>query len=113
MNDAAFNRLLGQAYWGATSEVLAAVDVDGELATRTGRGGETLLHHASMGRHAALVQGLLRRGADVWKTNDKGQGALHFAQGDAAITILLAEQQQQQQQQEQHEHVSGISSFTP
>ena len=90
MDESSFNRLLGQAYWGAAGEVLGAVDADRGLAARAGRGGETLLHHAAMGRHAELVRGLLQRGADPKTKNDHGHDALKFAQGDATVTGLLS-----------------------
>ena len=91
MDDAAFNSLLGKAYWGQTVEVLAAVDQDVALAKRSGRGCETLLHHACMGRRLELVKGLLVRGADMFARNDKGSDALMFAVGDAELVTLVGE----------------------
>ena len=91
MDDAAFNSLLGKAYWGQTVEVLVAVDKDVALVMRSGRGGETLLHHACMGRRLELVKGLLARSADKFARNDKGSDALKFAEGDAELVSLLSE----------------------
>jgi ankyrin repeat protein len=93
MDDASFNALLGKAYWGKTEEVMSLVDKDPALALRTGRGGETLLHHACMGRHIELAKKLLARGADKLARNDKEMGALQFAEGDAGLTSLLNEKE--------------------
>ena len=88
LDEAAFNRLLGLSYWGQISEVLAAVDLDSTLATRAGRGGETLLHHACMGQHLELVSALLERGADATTLNDNGKNARSFVTSQLLLTRL-------------------------
>ena len=89
LDDAAFNRLLGLCYWGKIDEVLAAVDIDSSLATRAGRGGETLLHHACMGQHLELVSALLERGSDAKMLNENGKSARSFATNNQHILALL------------------------
>lgn len=89
LGDAAFfNRLLGLCYWGKIEEVLAAVDLDSSLATRAGRGGETLLHHACMGQHLELVSALLERGSDAKMLNENGKSARSFATNQLILNLL-------------------------
>ena len=65
MNEQQFKTLLGRASGGRTAEVLAAVDAEPGLVHRANDAGYRLLHWASMGGHADLIQGLLERKADI------------------------------------------------
>eukprot|EP01043_Picozoa_sp_COSAG02_P021662 COSAG02_NODE_1106_length_14542_cov_4.759468_5_plen_1383_part_00 len=51
--------------------------------------GFTLLHWASSNGSADVVELLIGRGADVNKTNNSGQTALHCAKGDVVANVLL------------------------
>lgn len=58
----------------------------------TNQDGNSFLMLASYGGHAELVKGLIERGADVNKLNDRGQSPLAgvvFKKEDALIDVLL------------------------
>lgn len=75
---------------GETDQLLAYVDA-GVPADLTEASGNTLLMLAAYHGHAALVDGLAARGADVDRLNDRGQapvaGAV-FKGEDAVVTVL-------------------------
>ena len=96
MSEEEFSRLCNKAREGKTAEVLAAVDQDRRLATRTEDDGSgwTLLIWACIGRHdnPQLAQGLLERGANVHARSNDGWNALMRAsyKGYIAVcTVLL------------------------
>ena len=94
MSKEEFNRLCNKARAGKTAEVLAAVDQDRRLATRTKGDGLTLLIWACRGNHdnPQLAQGLLERGANVHARGRNGWNALMWASVYgyvAVITVLL------------------------
>lgn len=63
---------------GETDKLLALVD-QGIPADLTDAKGDTLTILAAYNGHNAVVEGLVGRGADVNRLNDKGQGALTCA----------------------------------
>lgn len=64
----------------------------GVAVDMTNQDGNSFLMLASYGGHAELVKGLIERGADVNKLNDRGQSPLAgvvFKKEDALIDVLL------------------------
>jgi len=73
-------------------ELLAYVDA-GAPVNLTGPTGDTLVMLASYHGHADLVRGLVARGADVNRLNDRGQSPLAgavFKGADEVVAVLLA-----------------------
>ena len=94
MNEEAFNELLERAHRGESEAVLAAVDQDPGLVTRTDPRRHTLLHSACIGNRLELARALLDRGSEVNAIDADGYDALIFACGGvdsrlALVTLLL------------------------
>jgi hypothetical protein len=92
MNEQQFNNLLYRAFGGRTAKVLAAVDVEPGLVHRADNAGYRLLHWASMGGHADLIQGLLERKADIHARTLSGSDAIMLSAMHSrlpALTLLF------------------------
>lgn len=63
---------------GATGKLMAVID-QGIPADLTDSKGDTLMILAAYNGHDEIVAGLLERGAEINRLNDKGQGALTCA----------------------------------
>ena len=89
MSKEEFSKLMTKAYHGNTTEVLAAVDQDLRLVTRTGVLGFTLLINACNNRidNPQLTKGLLERGANV---NARTSSADHDALMYTAFNGLIS-----------------------
>lgn len=84
-------RLFNMAREGDTT-LLDYVD-QGVAVDMTNQDGNSFLMLASYSGHVELVKGLIERGADVNKLNDRGQAPLAgvvFKKEDALIDVLLA-----------------------
>lgn len=84
-------RLFNMARDGDTT-LLDYVD-QGVAVDMTNQDGNSFLMLASYSGHVELVKGLIERGADVNKLNDRGQAPLAgvvFKKEDALIDVLLA-----------------------
>ena len=84
-------RLFNMARDGDTT-LLDYVD-QGVAVDMTNQDGNSFLMLASYSGHVELVKGLIERGADVNKLNDRGQAPLAgvvFKKEDALVDVLLA-----------------------
>ena len=93
MSENEFEDLMLQAFEGETEAVLAAVNLDGSLATRTNKHffHNTLLQTACLGGHVELARGLLAHGASVGTRDHFNSDATYYASenGNLALVTLM------------------------
>ncbi|MDZ5078833.1 ankyrin repeat domain-containing protein [Nesterenkonia sp. HG001] len=86
------NSMFDLARQGRDEELLGLID-QGIPVNLANSKGDTLLILATYNNHAALVEGLISRDADVDRLNDRGQSALTcavFLQNEETVRMLLA-----------------------
>ena len=89
MGEVAFDALLGHAYRGVVDLVIAAVDQEPALSTRSSLfQRETLLHNSAHGGNLDLTGALLDRGADLHALNSNERSACWFACSSGSLPVV-------------------------